>query len=194
MKRSPVTVLVAGTLLLYPFIIYFGADYVPAGALLAGVLSIMALRIWLMALTRGQRPTRLLWAGVAALLLIAVMILVGLDRPGIRYVRLYPVIVDAMIFLLFFGSLFTRQPLVERIARAMEGDLPPHGVVYTRRVTCVWSVALLLNTAVSFYTTWWTSLAVWAFYNGFLSYLLIGILFGAEYLVRSHVRRAWSAA
>lgn len=194
MKHSPVTALVAGALLLYPFVVYFGSDYLPAGALLAGILCVMALRIWLIARARGKSPHQLLWWAVALLVLLAISSLFSTDSVDLQYVRLYPVLVDAMIFSLFFGSLFTRQPLVERIARAMEGELPAQAIGYTRRVTWVWCAVLLFNTAVSFYTTWWTSLVVWTFYNGFLSYLLVGVVFAAEYLVRCHLRRAWSAA
>ncbi|HEV2213510.1 MAG TPA: hypothetical protein VGS99_09200 [Gammaproteobacteria bacterium] len=192
MKRSPVALLVAGTLLLYPLLVYFAAGRVPAAVLLAGILAMLALRLGLVARARGRR--RWLWAGVALLAMLAVASLFMPVPIDLLELRSYPVLIDAGVFLLFAGSLFTSKPLVERIARALEGELPPPAVAYTRRVTWVWSAALLLNTLVAAYTSGWTSLAAWAFYNGFLSYLLIGGLFAAEYLVRLRRRREWQAA
>lgn len=193
MKGSPVTLLVAGTLLLYPFVVYLAAGRVPAAVLVAGILTALALRLALVA-GSGRAP-RLLWLAVAGLLLLALASLANQERLSVAEVRLYPVLVDGLFFALFFASLFTRQPLVERIARAMEGgELAPQAVTYTRHVTWVWSAALLLNTLIAAYTTWWTSLAAWAFYNGLLSYLLIGGLFAAEYLIRLRRQREWRAA
>ena len=48
---------------------------------------------------------------------------------------------------------------------------------------------VLRNGAIALYTATLTPLATWALYNGFIAYLLIGTMFGAEFLVRSIVLR-----
>ncbi|KAI0244669.1 hypothetical protein L0F63_004954 [Massospora cicadina] len=50
----------------------------------------------------------------------------------------YPVVVNSLMLALFGGSMFSAMPLVERLARLREPDLPPRGVVWTRRVTQLW--------------------------------------------------------
>jgi uncharacterized membrane protein len=87
----------------------------------------------------------------------------------------------------FAVSLRYPPTIVERIARLREPDLPPAGVAYTRQVTRVWVGFLLANAAVSFWTARWGSLDQWALWNGLLSYLAMGALFGGEYLVRRMV-------
>jgi uncharacterized membrane protein len=90
---------------------------------------------------------------------------------------------------IFGASLRFPPTVIERIARLTEPDLPPEGVVYTRKVTAVWVGFLLVNAAISLWTVLWGSLEQWALWNGLLSYLAMGILFTAEYLVRRVVRR-----
>jgi uncharacterized membrane protein len=52
--------------------------------------------------------------------------------------KLYPALVNVVMLLVFGTSLRFGPPLVERLARLQEPDLPPFAVAYTRRVTQVW--------------------------------------------------------
>lgn len=103
------------------------------------------------------------------------------------YFRLYPAVVVALALGLFAVSLF-RTPLVERIARARGVTLDARGVAYCRKVTIAWVVFLSAHLAVTVATVF-ASREVWAVYNGFLSYLLIGAMFVGEYGIRRRVRR-----
>ncbi|MBP5321313.1 MAG: hypothetical protein J6334_10010 [Kiritimatiellae bacterium] len=105
---------------------------------------------------------------------------------GNIYSRLYPVMVSAAAFLAFALSLF-RTPLVERFARRMEGPLDEAGVRYCRKVTVAWALFLGIHLAVTVWTLF-LPLRVWAFYNGFLAYLLMGAMFAGEWLIRRRVR------
>ena len=101
----------------------------------------------------------------------------------------YPVAVNALLLGVFFSSLYARQSLVERLARLNEPDLPPEGVVYTRRVTQVWCIFFLWNGSFALYTCLKGDMALWALYNGGISYLLIGLLMGIEWIVRKRLRQ-----
>jgi uncharacterized membrane protein len=79
--------------------------------------------------------------------------------------------------------------LVERLARLTTPDLPPRGVRYTRRVTQVWCLFFIVNAALTTLTILHGDLALWSLYNGLISYVLIGVLMGGEWLVRRHVMR-----
>jgi uncharacterized membrane protein len=65
--------------------------------------------------------------------------------------------------------------------------LPPEAIVYTRKVNIVWCVFFALNGIIALLTAVWASLEIWMLYNGFISYLLMGILFSGEYLIRQKV-------
>lgn len=103
--------------------------------------------------------------------------------------KLYPVIVNIGMLLLFGISLFFPPSFVERIARIKEPDLSDAGVRYTRRVTQVWCVFFVLNGTAAFITACFMSYEAWSLYNGLIAYLLMGLLFGIEYLFRLRFKR-----
>ena len=109
-------------------------------------------------------------------------------------VKLYPVLVNAVLLTVFATSLRHPPTVVERLARLSEPDLPPSGVRYTRRVTAVWCVFFVANGAAAAYTAAFSSDAAWALYNGLIAYVLMGCLMGTEWLVRQWVRRRGALA
>lgn len=72
----------------------------------------------------------------------------------------------------------------------MEPDIKPKVLEYTRKLTYVWAVFTFLNWLVSVATVFMSE-AVWALYNGFISYLLIGMFFAVEYIVRIRFKRKY---
>jgi len=178
MKRAlAALLLLAG--LAYPFALY---------ALLGkvGMLWIilpMAL-LWLLRACFDNQQTRLsrgLALGMAAFLL-ALGALSG--QQAEMGLRLYPVLVNAMLLAVFALSLSSGMPLIERLARLRHGDLPKEGVRYTRKVTQVWCVFFAANGLVALWLALFGSLASWTLYNGLISYLLIGALLLGEWCVR----------
>lgn len=101
--------------------------------------------------------------------------------------KLYPALVNAALLAVFGWSLWHPPTVVERLARLREPDLPPHAVRYTRRVTQVWCVFFIFNGLVAAWTAWFATERVWALYNGGIAYVLIGLLFAGEWLVRRRV-------
>jgi uncharacterized membrane protein len=100
----------------------------------------------------------------------------------------YPVLVNGALLLLFALSLRFGPPVVERLARLREPQLPPTAVAYTRRVTQVWCGFFVCNGGMALATALWASERVWAFYNGLFSYVLMGALFAGEWLLRQRVK------
>jgi uncharacterized membrane protein len=103
--------------------------------------------------------------------------------------KLYPVLVNAAMLGVFTYSLFVPPSIVEQFARRREPDLAPQSVAYTRRVTQVWCVFFALNGGVALVTALWASVATWSLYNGFIAYLLMGVLFAGEYGIRCNFKR-----
>jgi uncharacterized membrane protein len=125
-----------------------------------------------------------------ALLAAVVLVALGLFSRAELGMRAYPVAVSAVMLCLFFGSLMRGMPVIEKLARLQEPDLPPEGVAYTRHVTWAWCGFFVLNGSVAAWTALYADLATWAAYNGVISYCLMGLMFAGEWLCRRHVRRA----
>jgi uncharacterized membrane protein len=173
-----VALLLAG--LLYPFAVYFGMGHFSprAYALLLGGL-------WLLrSLAVPQGPGNA-WLAGGALGFCALLALV--DEPWL--LRWYPLLVNLMLLAVFALSLKFGPPLIERLARRSDPDLSPGAVRYTRKVTQVWVAFFIGNILLTGALALWAPLAWWTLYTGLIAYLLMGLLFAGEWLVRQRVRR-----
>ncbi|WP_434638352.1 hypothetical protein ACMYSK_20895 [Klebsiella sp. I138] len=99
----------------------------------------------------------------------------------------YPVVVNGVMLAIFGGSLRSAMPIVERLARIQDPQLPAAAVGYTRRVTQVWCVFFSVNGSIALATALYGDMALWTAWNGMIAYLLIGALMGGEWLVRRRV-------
>ncbi|MGO2055828.1 MAG: hypothetical protein ACTH2G_08900 [Halomonadaceae bacterium] len=79
-------------------------------------------------------------------------------------------------------------PVIERLARLREPELPAAGIRYTRNVTWAWCGFFILNGAIASWTALYASLATWTLYNGAISYGLIAVMFTGEWLIRHQLR------
>ncbi len=193
LARDAAKSVVAASLFVYPVAIYFADGYLTPTQLLAGLLFLFAARVLLAAWIKPEHHNRDLV--FAALLAVAAFLVLFL-LPAVRldWLRLYPALISLGVFGLFFGSLFTAQPMVERIARVMHPDLPPQAVAHCRRVTRAWCLVLAANVLVSLYTAFGTSLSIWSLYNGVIIYCVFGAMLLGEYLLRLRLRRKWEQA
>jgi len=105
-----------------------------------------------------------------------------------------PVLVNLGLLANFAASLRGPVSLVERFARLQEPELPPGGPAYCRKVTVVWCGFFVANAAVSAGLAVWAPVAWWTLYTGLLAYLLIGVMFTVEYVVRKATFRRFGDA
>ncbi len=164
--------------LAYPVVVYLALGHVSPRWIALLLVGLALARAWV---TRES-----FWLGAAALAIVlaAASFLGGLWGP----LKLYPALVNAVMFGLFAMSLWRGPSVVERLARLREPDFPPAAVAYTRRVTQVWCGFFVVNGLVAVATALWASTAAWTLYNGLLSYVAMGALMGGEWLVRQRVR------
>ena len=85
---------------------------------------------------------------------------------------------------MFGGSLWTDRPMVERFARLHVDDLSDAELRYCRSVTKVWCGFFVVNGSIALYLALAGDVESWAVFTGFVSYVLIGMLLGAEYIYR----------
>jgi uncharacterized membrane protein len=167
----------------YPFAVYAGLGHLPArGLVLAG----LAIALGRLALLR-RRPAFSGWTGPLA---VGAACLAGIAVAGPPWgAKAYPVVMSLAASCAFAVSLLHPPTLVERMARLTEPQLDARGRLYTWRVTVVWATFLAGNAAIAAAVGAWGTLAQWTLWNGLLSYLLMGALFGGEMLIRRRLRR-----
>lgn len=178
-----VRVLSLVAVVLYPFIVWFGFSRWRAD-IVAPILAALFLLRWLMFRRRctalgGMTKTLALFGGL--------LCLAGGLLKNFHLLLYYPVMMSALMLLLFGASLFGPVSLVERLARLRDPMLSPAGVVYTRRVTQVWCLFFIVNGGIALFTCLHGDMALWALYNGGISYLLMGILMGTEWIIRKRL-------
>jgi uncharacterized membrane protein len=178
-KRRSLSRFVAVLGLLYPVAVLFGLRYLPPAALVGLLGAMLAVRLALG--NRGSAELILGGAVLVALVLLGVSPLVA--------VRIYPVLMSLGFAALFLYSLWHPPMIVERVARLAEPDLPESAMPYLRKLTLAWIAFFFVNAAIAAWTVAYGTVAEWTLYNGLISYLLIGLMFGGEYLIRPLVRR-----
>lgn len=124
------------------------------------------------------RFTRLEWG--AALVMTGLSAAIAVTNSE-TLLRAYPIVVNVGMLVAFGATLCGSGPsMVEKFARVRRPDLDARAVRYTRRVTQIWCGFFALNGAVSAGFALWGSRAQWAFYNGIVTYVLIGMLIVGE--------------
>ena len=183
-RAFPGVQLLTGLLLLaWPFIIWLGL----AHNSLHWLLPLMALMLFFrFRQTRRQAgPLRVVTQVVA---------LAGITLCAASYLLkthqlllFYPVVVNTVMLAVFGGSLWSAMPIVERLARLREPELPEKAIAYTRRVTQIWCLFFIFNGGIALFTALRGDMALWTAWNGMIAYLLMGTLMAGEWLVRRRV-------
>ncbi len=169
---------------LYPLLIlwvlYCQREYLSV-ACLAGIVVLVSIAL----LCRNRSKRKMLITLAALLILGAVRIS---DNP--QYFKLYPLLISGILLFQFAWSLRYPPSMIEKFARLAQRNiaLPPETCAYCRRVTWVWVGFFCLNIALSVLTALCDSWGLWALYNGVISYVLIGLLMGGEWLVRRYMQ------
>ena len=172
-------------LVAYPFAVWFGLSHEKGYWVIALLCLVFVLRL---SLLRGKLRE---WVGFGKVLAgfgfaLCVASVLLKDFQLLLY---YPVLMNGLLLVLFGSSLFGTKSFVERLARLQEPDLSPAAVIYTRHVTMLWCFFFIINGSIALATCLYGSLQLWALYNGLISYILIGLLMAAEWIVRKRIRK-----
>lgn len=114
------------------------------------------------------------------------------------FLKLYSVVISATMLFVFGSSLFFKPNIIFRFAclgdKSVKGSsFEPQVNSYCKKVTVVWCVFFVLNGSVSAFTALHDfgndalNDKIWSVYNGGISYILMGLLFAVEFLVRKMV-------
>jgi len=166
--------------LVYPFLILFGLKFFGPQVLSVGLLIALLLRYRL--------QTQFEFNVLPLVVVPACLLLLGLFGYG-EALFYIPFGINVCLLALFYSSLHSPPTIIEKIARNIQPNLPPEAIGYCQNVTKIWCLFFLLNGFAAFFTARFCSPEIWATYNSGLSYVLIAVLLGAEYLYRQRFRR-----
>ena len=170
------------------------ADYIAASA------GLLVLIVLMPALRQGRRYA---WG----LLLLAGLGLYAVAARGQALLLLFlpPVLINAFMAWLFGHTLRAqRQPLIERIIRALHGeddDLDAEVLSYARSLTVAWAVLFAVLAGVNFMLAALATpggllaaagfelrvsvpLNIWSLFANVLNYLIVGAMFAVEFQLR----------
>ncbi len=178
--RAAAVVLQGALFVAFPLLVFGGVSRFGARrtALALGVLLLPGL---VRAARRGRAQllsALALPASAAVLLALAALLDDG------RFMLAYPALVNAALLAQFGLSLRGERPIVERMARLSVPDLSPAEQRYCRSVTLVWCAFFVVNGTAAALLAAFAPRGWWAGYTGVVSYVLVGALFAAEYVVR----------
>lgn len=176
-----------GVMLLVPLATALGLRYVGPWPIILLLLGVIAARILL------PRAMPVPVAMTTCLIAVALAVLAVSSVSPDLAARLYPVFMSATMLVAFAVTLWKPPSMIERFARIVEPDLDARGVAYTRRVTMVWVGFFVLNGLIALWTVVEGDLFWWGLYNGLISYLLAGMLFAVEFVIRQRVRSRGAA-
>lgn len=185
-KKTLLRVGIGSLFVLYPFLVYMGLQEFQPREIAGFLLVLTVLRFFL---TKDDKNGKndpgmsLYWVATATLVIIVTFL------SGSKFgLFLYPLLVNLAFFTFFTISLYHPPTVIERIARRQRSDFPERAVIYTRKVTQAWCIFFVLNGSLSlmsiFHSEKW-----WMLYNGFISYILIGLMLAGEYLIRMRVMK-----
>lgn len=114
------------------------------------------------------------------------------------FLKLYSVVISATMLFVFGSSLFFKPNIIFRFACLVDKSIKGSSFeaqvnAYCKKVTVVWCVFFILNGSASAFTALYDfgndalNDKVWSVYNGGISYVLMGLLFAVEFVVRKMV-------
>lgn len=182
--RYGFNVLIITLTIIYPFFVIYTLNYLQPRFLALILAGLFLLRFLLNSKHISNQKTIM----PLIVLICFIFLIVAAWANQINYLLIYPVIVSLLFLLVFSLSLIYPPPIIERLARLEDPELPEKGIIYTRKVTQIWSLFFLCNTIISAFTVWYNNHWLWSLYNGCIFYILMGLLMVIEMTIRRKVK------
>lgn len=167
--------------LFYPFIVFIGLKWLEPSIIALILVSLTLLRFFF-AKNNSTIPLIKI-VSINAILLLSFNVFAN----SAFVLKLYPVVISFSFFSVFIYSIIKPPSVITMIASA-RNKITENAVIYTQKVTLVWCVFFILNGLIALWTVFQTD-EYWTLYNGIISYVLMGILFVCEWLVRRNFKK-----
>ena len=192
MKRFAGKIFFTAISVLYPVIVFCGLRYWGLSPRRLSLMLIALAFYHFLNFTRSRSGVdRGRTGGLVALVLACAIF--AFVANNVLFVKLYPVLVNLSLFV-FFGFTLWRPPsFAFRMACLGDKSLnmsPAFKAVerYCQKVTVAWCIFFVVNGIIAVLTVFVCSDKIWSLYNGLISYILIGLFFIIEYLIRKMMR------
>jgi len=108
--------------------------------------------------------------------------------------KFYPIFMNLMFLFIFGFTLFMPTPIIYRFAVLMDKSIPSSPwnkkiAEYCRKVTIVWCCFFILNGSFAAFTIFYGSDTLWTIYNGGIVFILMGLLFVGEFIIRKRIQK-----
>lgn len=161
-----------------PFIIYFSIKNYGYRYLFSGLIILYLLKLT-SSLRRGVNKKQLFMFIIIGGFLCCAIIL---NRFSIALYT--PFLINLGLLVSFGSTLFIGPPVIEVFARRHVKILSDSEIKYCRKLTAIWSLFFLFNGSISMIISLSKNMEYWIIYNGFISYVLIGMFFLIEMTYR----------
>lgn len=167
---------------LYPLLVWVGLANQRPRAVAVGLLVVMVPVLW--HLVRRAGPATAMSVLLAPALTVAAVAASAVFDDA-TWLFAEPVVIS-LVLLLVFGVTLRRgsRPMIERFARLQEPDLSPPKQAWCRLWTWIWCSFFVVNAASSWLLSALAPMAWWVLYTTTLAYVLMGVLFASEWLLR----------
>lgn len=187
--KTAIKIASALLVVLYPLLVFSGLYYFSASPKTFALLAMGIVLVYFIVNTNNAKAggfkSLQFWS---LIIFVSVISIVSFFTENLGYFKFYPIIVN-VVMLVGFGSTLKKPPnMIFRFAsldkKVKESDNQQPIIDYCYKVTIVWIVFFMLNGSIATATVIWGSDKIWAIYNGIISYILIGLLFGIEFIIR----------
>ena len=188
-------------LILYPVIVFIMLVMLklPVKVLSLCVMALAAALFLSFSAKKGEK--NLDWKPLATSLLFLAAGLLCFFTNQTIFLKLYSPAINLILLIFFASTLFSGPNIIFRFAtladKSIKGSFHEKKVEnYCRKVTIAWCIFFILNGSAAaltvfagriFGTTPENADRIWSLYNGGISYILMGVLFAAEFIVRKFV-------
>jgi uncharacterized membrane protein len=175
----------------YPALIYLALRVMEPRVVALLVALLIGARLALVSLPKLAAYARVL--RLPALAFAIVMLITVASNDPIALL-IGPTLLNFGLLTVFIRSLTKSECIVERFARVQVPVLSEAQARYCRRVTVVWCGFFLMNGSVVLWLAIARSTQEWVVYTGFISYVLMGMLFASEFVYRQWRFRLYTGA
>lgn len=183
-------VLAVITSILYPILIFIFLTYFDASPRVLSLLLLGIGMVYFISHTNKVKEKGLNSIKFTATVVIILSLsLLTFITENSGYVKFYPVAMNIFLLLSFSVTLKTQPSMAFRFATLADKSIiggPDEEKVkhYCTIVTKIWVIFFIINGSIALTTALFTSYKIWTLYNGLISYILIGIIAGTEFIVR----------
>lgn len=166
----------------YPILVWAGVARESPRLVAAVLLILLGPASWW--LVRQRRPAAERWMLLAPVLTV-VALLIAAAADAALWLFVEPVAIS-LAFLGLFGSTLRAgaMPMVERFARLQVQDLTEPQIAWCRLWTVLWCGFFVVHATLAGTLAVLAPIEWWVFYNTVLFYVLMGVMFATEYLLR----------